>query len=1123
MHGRSSRFLIGGGVLLVVFLGSLLILPLFLSPTYLNDLAFAHIQRTFGPHIRVGKTSLSLLPYPHIEVSEVVVKERPDAHAFFRAKFISLELELLPLIRQEILVKELLIEHPEIEIKRDRTGEWELFQGNQQNAEGSVLATLLFMDKIVISEGRITFIDETPLEEARGVVLEGVNISIVSSESPSHRANVEASGKIRRGQGVSTFFWDGLINFSTTKEQLSEEKASEEASEEAQSVQINGQLKVVDLDIRQFAELLYPESLLTVNLGLAQVESQVGFMLGQVGYEMILSELTLDSTHGSFSGNANVTGLFANDLTIFVSMASTPLSLQTVRAVVPKIILPLRVAALWDEANLDGTIQVMQATIAGSTRSDVGISVVGTFQFDQSILTYPTIPEIKVMHGTMVVEPDRVRFADFSGMYDDIPVEAANGLILFNEAGPWLDLEVRAKVLVHEVVKVMTSFSGDKSSSPYLSNLNILEGIGDLRLHFSGLLEGGEGVVVADGDYDARGVMLHVPDVKGPIVITKGRILFSQYDLRFENIIGNIGDSQFRVHGVVESGERAKIDRINIQATLQHAFFNQILSKSSSISLAPLANGAVTLQADISGFLDSPKISGELDLLDSAIHVPGVVQKQPGVPGVLSFSVRLKTNGDMALDQVELAIRPIKLSVRGLMRFQPTFEFLTRINSGPIYLGLLPEGVTIGDQILRSGILEISMDVSGRGLELKNWRPRGWIALTEGVAMVNDLEFPIRNLFLRLKMTPSLAEIKRFEFKILKSDVQLNGTIKNWRGKSEVDVSLDSSNFDLGLLVPQAGGSSIRSILEDLAGNSTLVGSFRIQQSEYKKIRAENLRGIVKIREGLVTLDRIRGEAYGESIAGRVFIHLPPNKSPAIRSSFHIRGIPFERFHQSLGFHNRYVTGQFSVRGMIQGHGRNPQGVVSTLNGNMDVVIEDGYVQKGTVLPRILSILNLPSVLRHKVDLNREGFPFHTVTATFNIQDGVMTSKNLIVDSPIMKMTAAGHYDFAHDSLDIVSAVSPFGPYSDFLQGIPLFGRILAGDRKGVATALFQVRGSLSQPDVRYMPLESLKTQVAGFSQLAYDILQNAIRLPGDFLIPNRNLDEQDPRPQANMNAVSVQ
>ena len=91
-------------------------------------MAFAHIQRTFGPHISVGETSLSLLPYPHVEVTEVIVKEHPDTHAFFRAKFISLDLKIGPLLRQEFAVKDLLIDQPEIEVKRDRDGQWKMFQ-----------------------------------------------------------------------------------------------------------------------------------------------------------------------------------------------------------------------------------------------------------------------------------------------------------------------------------------------------------------------------------------------------------------------------------------------------------------------------------------------------------------------------------------------------------------------------------------------------------------------------------------------------------------------------------------------------------------------------------------------------------------------------------------------------------------------------------------------------------------------------------------------------------------------------------------------------------------------------------------------------------------------------------
>ncbi len=1101
MRRRLPRFLAGGFVLVLVLFGILLLLPLFLNPTYLKDRAFAHIQQTFGPHIRVGDTSLSLFPYPHVELSEVIVKEQPDAHAFFRAKFISLDLELLPLLQQKFSVKELLIEHPEIEIKRDREGEWSMFQGSKNEKNEPFIATIVLMDKVDIFHGQITFIDESPREEARGVVLEDVNVSIESLESSTRSAEVRASGKIRGGLVASDFFWDGFVDFGYKTDPIPEA----EVPNTYESVEVSGDFKVLDLDIRQISELFYPERPLMIDMGLARINSHIVFTPGQVGYEMILSELSVESDHGTFSGNANITGLLTNDWTIFVGITSTPVSVKTVQQVVPREFLPKRFASVWEEAEVDGTIEVTQATIAGSTRLDVGISIVGTFQLDTNTLKYrDRIPDVTIAKGTMIVEPDRVRFSNFSGMYDDIPVQAANGLILLNESGPWLDLEVRGKVLAREVIRVITGLSDVSQSNRYLRAMNVLDGIGDLRLHFTGMLEGDPGISLADGDYDAQGVIFDVPNLDSPITIRSGRIGFTQYELRLDEISGQVGESQFRIHGHLKPGKRAIVDSIKIQADLQDRFVNQIVSRNFAMSVPPLDDGTATLQAELSGFLDSPKITGKLDLQGSAIRIPGIIEKKLGVASDLTFSVRHKTNGELALDQIELSIHPLTVSVRGLIRLHPTFAILARINTGPIYLGLLPDGVMVGGQILRSGILEVSMDVSGRGLELKKWRPKGWIALTEGVANIKGTNTPISNLFLRLKLTPSIAEIKRLEFRMKKSDVQVTGTVANWRDTPSIDVSLDSTNFDLNLLVPQGQQSSMRNMLEEFAGNSRLIGNIHIQNSTYKEIKAKNLRGMLKIRDGLVTLDRIRGEAFGEPVAGRIFIHLPAKKSAAIRSSFHIRGIPFEYIHRALGYHNRLVTGQFSIRGMIQGHGRDPRGVVSTLNGNMDVVIEEGVVQKGTILPRILSILNLPSLLRNKLDLRQQGFPFQKVTATLNIQDGVMTSNNLIVDSPIMKMTSAGHYDLARDELDVVAAVSPFGRYAKFLQTIPLFGRILAGERKGIATALFQVRGSISKPDVRYLPLQSFATGLTGLSQLAYDILKNIVKIPVDVLKTNR-------------------
>jgi len=43
---------------------------------------------------------------------------------------------------------------------------------------------------------------------------------------------------------------------------------------------------------------------------------------------------------------------------------------------------------------------------------------------------------------------------------------------------------------------------------------------------------------------------------------------------------------------------------------------------------------------------------------------------------------------------------------------------------------------------------------------------------------------------------------------------------------------------------------------------------------------------------------------------------------------------------------------------------------------------------------------------------------------------------------------------------------------------------------------VFELKGGASQPNLRYLPGESMKTGVMGTAQLAFDILVNAITLP---------------------------
>jgi len=261
----------------------------------------------------------------------------------------------------------------------------------------------------------------------------------------------------------------------------------------------------------------------------------------------------------------------------------------------------------------------------------------------------------------------------------------------------------------------------------------------------------------------------------------------------------------------------------------------------------------------------------------------------------------------------------------------------------------------------------------------------------------------------------------------------------------------------------------------------------------------------------VLDLDRVSGRSPNGEIAGRIVVQLPRKQPADAEISLRATGLPVEDTLKLFGPKAGVATGEARMTGTIRGHGRNPHGLYPTLNGKIDLLVENGRILKSEerAIWKIISILNLPAVLQGKVDLEKEGLPYSKITATILVQNGLFETENVIIDSPIVKITAAGSYDLPTDQVDMVWAVSPFGSYSQFLKTIPLFGRLFAGDRKGIATALFSVKGSIEDPDVTYLPMKSFATGVTGLAHLAFDILKNTLMLPIDLMTPDDDKGER--------------
>jgi uncharacterized protein YhdP len=276
-------------------------------------------------------------------------------------------------------------------------------------------------------------------------------------------------------------------------------------------------------------------------------------------------------------------------------------------------------------------------------------------------------------------------------------------------------------------------------------------------------------------------------------------------------------------------------------------------------------------------------------------------------------------------------------------------------------------------------------------------------------------------------------------------------------------------------------------------------------RGHYKHLKFGNLSARIMIQDGVLDLDRVSGQSTNGEVAGRVVVQLPRKEPADAELSVRATGLLVEDVLKLAGEKGGGITGEARVTGTIRGHGKNPHGLYPTLNGKAEVLLENGRIfkSKERVTWKIISILNLPAVLQGKVDLEKDGMPYNKISATVLARNGLFETENMIIDSPIVKITAAGNYDLPTDQIDMVWAVSPFGSYSQFLKTIPLFGRLFAGDRKGVATALFSVKGSIQDPEVTYLPMKSFATGMTGLAHLAFDILKNTVMLPIDLITPD--------------------
>ena len=1064
------------------------------------------IARSFGKHVVIEQVHVSFFPYPQLELRDVSINDPRAGSPIFQASRVQLDVSFLSLMQETPMPNALVIENAFLALERNENGQWnyvEILQRDPTDQMGT--GTWLLGRSLTLTNGSFYLEDRYQRESAFTVRAEEVELQVeqLVLDGPtevflSARLSERDTGSVFSSHGTLQHVGGFLGIESTTRRETSPQ------------FDLHTRVELDRKTLLHLADLFNAREVLVGLQGRTKAQGHVHFAPGPQGYDLVLSDLVVLAGGIDLNADVSVTGLLQPEPPTFsVQWRSTPIAIQRLPQLLPEKVIPSDLRDAIHRQAISGKIQAISATLTGSARKEVGYSLTGTFQFSEGTMSFgPKWGKAEGITGTMHIQPDQIRLSDFHGQYQQIPVTQGEGTIVFTEEGPWFTTAFGGKVSSKKVVDFMqNTFEWNVPFHP-VKSLQDKAGSGLLSMRFAGPLRDFRSITFQSAEYHPERIAIQLPGLQGPLTQVEGTLAFSQTHLRFEKITGRYGQSDFQIEGKMKFGEQPYLDGIRIQGRFSEHDVSTLFS-NQALSAQKMVSGKADYLFMVAGKLQRPTMKGKIALRGLEILLPGILYKPQTLDGNLEFHGQIGNKHRVAFERVVLTLPSVRFVGQGAFDYDQTLTFNASLTAEPIRFESLPSELELFDKTFSAGTLKGVVNLRGTGNDWKSWNKSGWVALTNGVLNVEDVGAPIAQVAFQVKLAGHTAELKQLQGNFEGSQVKAKGIIRTWDSKPNVNLALTSPQFNVESLLSNEESSPLRKFLGKIAKTAKVVGTLRFDRASYHHLHFQKLTGRLRIENGIILIDRIRGKADDGTIQGRLLAHFPVQRPITMKTWFKVNEVPLltlqRTFFDEEMLEKRLVTGLLSAEGTLQGHGRNPHGVLPTLKGNLKLSIMDGRIKRGTVIPKLLVLMNLPSILQGTVDLEKEGYPFDRQTGTLTVADGRIVSKDIVMDGPILKMTAAGQYDMVNDALDVVTAASPLGPYFDLLQKIPFFHLLLDGEEHGVALAMFSVKGSLHAPTIEPLVVESFASGLTGLGKLAFTILKNTITLPQKILFPEEN------------------
>ncbi len=1071
-------------------------MTLLVNHSAVQGLILQRLQAETG--LEVGRIRIHLFPRFTLEFSDLMLRDPRHKDVTFRSRHGSLTLRWLPLLKQRLAVMKAMIEQPHVVIRRTALGEWRfpsLSPAQPDRREGGFVWQWGLPD-LQLTGGEVLLVDEYDRAVPHEVRIHDVALSVDSNVLRTE-ADISLTARSEEG-GVE-------LSGSLT---LARSASGREPDHTVPPVRFEGS---IHLDRFNPAPWFSPPNGRLPDeepQGRIDLTAQTVIEPMPAGYSIIVSQMEIRMDWMVVRGQGRLESAGAGAPVFSATVSTSQVSVETALRRAPAAWISSQVRSAVNSHDLAGTLELVSGTVSGPLAQPEKLDWKGVIKLSQGrgILGTKRI-SLRDLSGTLFVTPVQVEGMNLSGKLQAVPLSNGTLVLSHLDLAPDLDLQLTGMSQAEDLLPLLHAFQGTGAGATTVGNLRNVTGEVQFSVHVAGPLTPEPQIALVAAQLTGHGLGGRLPEWNLSADHLNGAVRITPGFIELQHVQGHVGPVRFDIQGTVAMGAAPGLEDVRVELSSDGTELMDFVHDRLPLVAGMALNGMTRATVRLSGSARRPSWRGTIDLAEAEIRVPPLIAKRRGVASSLEFEGTILTDTRMVVRRLALLLPAALVEGRGEVTLGTRPGFEAHVNIEPQRLAGLADGFSIGPSV--EGVLKASLSIQGQGADWARWTTSGWIELTRGALTLDGLKDPLRALSFRILLDKHDAMIERLAFKIGDSDVRVRGPITTWMTSARPRLTVESSKLDITRLLPASDSdekgppmlSRIRHWVESGQAEVTAL----ISQAHYHRLQFRTLSGHLRVGAGKLELSELGGETPKGRFSGRIQAAPSAGDTMKIVMDTEVTGMPVYQLLSVLDPNADTLRGSFSWTGRLAATMGGPSSFLRTLRTLTPIKLRivKGRILHGTVLPKVLKILNLPSLLKERVDLDRDGMPFDTISATVTAGGGLLASEDIVFDSPVMKVSAAGTLDMVTDELDVAVAVSPLGAYSDLIGKIPLFGTLLAGDRPGLSTALFQVKGPRRDPDIHYLPLESIAKGLTGYPRLAIDVLMNTITLPNKLLTPS--------------------